>query len=508
MNSAARRAVARLHSMPFGAELQPDGVRFRIWAPQHERMALRLDAQPRVWKLERESGGWHTLISAHAKPGTRYQFVLPDGMAVPDPASRYQPEDVHGPSEVMDPGSYRWRNLDWRGRPWEEAVIYELHVGCFTDAGSFDAARERLSHLAGLGVTAIELMPLSDFPGSRNWGYDGVLPYAPDASYGHPDSLKALIDAAHGLGLMVLIDVVYNHFGPEGNYLGLYAPQFFSARHQTPWGSAVNFDGRDSRPVREFFIHNALYWLEEFHCDGLRLDAVHAILDDSPAHILAELAQRVRAAFPDRHIHLLLENEHNQARLLVRTRQQAIRLYDAQWNDDVHHVLHAAATGETEGYYADYAARTSLLGRALAEGFAFQGEHMAYRGSARGEPSSQLPPAAFVAFLQNHDQVGNRAFGERISMLATAPAVRAATAIYLLLPQIPMLFMGEEWHTRQPFLFFCDFGAELGQAVRSRPPPGVRALCRVPGRIGACAHSGSAIPGNVPRQQAGLGNAR
>jgi malto-oligosyltrehalose trehalohydrolase len=465
MSTDACRPAARQHNMPFGAELQPDGVRFRIWAPKHERMALRLEGDPRILTLERESGGWHTLLAAGAGAGARYQFVLPDGVAVPDPASRYQPQDVHGPSEVMDPGAYRWRNADWRGRPWEEAVIYELHVGCFTDAGTFDAALERLRHLAGLGVTAIELMPLSDFAGGRNWGYDGVLPFAPDGSYGHPDDLKALIDAAHDLGLMVLIDVVYNHFGPEGNYLGLYAPQFFSTRHKTPWGAGINYDGRDSRPVREFVIHNALYWLQEFQCDGLRLDAVHAILDDSPVHILAELAQRARAAFPDRLVHLLLENEHNEAHWLTRTRERSARLFSAQWNDDVHHVLHAAATGDSEGYYADYIDQTALLGRALAEGFGFQGEPMPYRGSARGEPSGHLPPTAFVAFLQNHDQVGNRAFGERISALAAAPAVRAATAIYLLLPQIPMLFMGEEWHARQPFLFFCDFGAELGQRV-------------------------------------------
>jgi maltooligosyltrehalose trehalohydrolase len=465
MNMAGRRTTARAHSMPFGAELQTGGVRFRIWAPAHERMALRLDGQAETLPLERESGGWHTLITPRARAGSRYQFVLPDGVAVPDPASRYQPEDVHAASEVMDPKAYRWHDLDWHGRPWREAVVYELHVGCFTEDGSYEAARERLRHLAELGVTALEIMPLSDFPGRRNWGYDGVLPFAPDASYGQPDQLKALVDAAHSLGLMVLIDVVYNHFGPEGNYLGLYAPQFFSKRHHTPWGAALNFDGRDSRPVREFVIHNALYWLDEFHCDGLRLDAVHAILDDSPLHILAELAQRVRSAHPNRQIHLLLENEHNEARWLERGQGGGSRLYDAQWNDDVHHVLHTAATDDAEGYYADYLRQPTLLGRALAEGFAFQGELMPYRGSPRGEASAQLPPDAFVAFLQNHDQVGNRALGERISLLASPTAVRAVTAVYLLLPQVPMLFMGEEWYSRQPFLFFCDFGAELGEAV-------------------------------------------
>jgi malto-oligosyltrehalose trehalohydrolase len=462
MTSATRRAGARAHSMPFGAELQTDGaVRFRLWAPSHERIELRLQGHDGCLALQRETGGWHSLRTDRATAGSRYQFILPDGTAVPDPASRFQPEDVHGPSEVIDPHSYRWQDLEWRGRPWIEAVLYELHVGCFTAPGTYSGARERLRHLLELGVTAIEIMPLADFPGRRNWGYDGVLPFAPDSSYGEPQQLKAFIDAAHSLGLMLLLDVVYNHFGPDGNYLWLYAPQFFSTRHQTPWGAAINFDGEDSRLVREFFIQNALYWLTEFHFDGLRLDAVHAIVDDSPVHFLTELAQRVRASLPGRHVHLILENDHNEARWLEREPHR----FDAQWNDDVHHVLHVAASGETEGYYHEYAGHTERLGRALAEGFAFQGELMAHSGSARGEACAHLPPSAFVAFIQNHDQIGNRALGERISALAPGNAVRAITALYLLLPQIPLLFMGEEWHSRQPFLFFCDFAGELGATV-------------------------------------------
>lgn len=466
MNAAVRTCAPLAHAMPFGAEIRADGVRFQVWAPQHEHMRVRLVGEDDPLPMQRGSAGWHTLLTARAGTGSRYQFLLPDGMTVPDPASRYQPEDVHGPSEVMDPGAYAWRHPDWRGRPWHEAILYELHVGCFTAQGTFRAAAERLPHLEGLGITAIELMPLSDFPGGRNWGYDGVLPFAPDASYGHPDDLKAFIDAAHARGIMVLLDVVYNHFGPEGNYIGLYAPQFFSTRHQTQWGAALNFDGRGSRPVREFVIHNALYWLEEFHFDGLRMDAVHAILDDSPRHVLIELAERVRNALPHRHVHLLLENEHNQSQWLERTRQGAARHYTAQWNDDVHHVLHVAATGEHEGYYGDYSGRTELLGRALAQGFAYQGERMEFRGSARGTPSRHLPPTAFVAFMQNHDQIGNRALGERLCTLAGEPAVRAIAATCLLLPQVPMLFMGEEWQATEPFLFFCDFEASLGDAVR------------------------------------------
>src|SRR5262249_40863091 len=285
-------------------------------------------------------GGWHERLEPGIGAGAHYRFVLPDGTAIPDPASRFQPQDVHGPSEVIDPRGYAWRDQSWRGRPWNEAILYELHVGTFTREGTFRAAIEHLEHLVRLGVTGIELMPLADFPGKRNWGYDGVLPFAPDSSYGRPEDLKALVDAAHAAGLMVLLDVVYNHFGPEGNYLSLYAPQFFNPRHQTPWGAAVNFDTDGAATVREFFVHNALYWLEEYHFDGLRFDATHAIVDEGPQHILEELAGRIRAASLPRAVHLVLENEHNEARWLERDGAGRARLYDAQWNDDVHHVLH------------------------------------------------------------------------------------------------------------------------------------------------------------------------
>jgi malto-oligosyltrehalose trehalohydrolase len=408
--------------------------------------------------------GWHELLVPDARAGTRYQYILPDGMRVPDPASRFQPDDAHGASEVIDPTAYVWRDTAWSGRPWHEAVLYELHVGAFTSGGTFREARERLDHLVTLGVTGIEIMPVADFPGRRNWGYDGVLLYAPDSTYGRPEDFMALVDAAHARGIMVLLDVVYNHFGPDGNYLPLYAPAFFTDRHQTPWGAGVNFDGPESKPVREFIIHNALYWIDEFHLDGLRLDAVHAILDDSPYDVLDELAERARAGRRD--VHLVLENEHNQSRRLARNADGRALHYTAQWNDDVHHVLHVAATGEGQGYYAEYAGDTAKLGRALAEGFAFQGEMMDYRGGPRGEPSGVLPPTAFVAFIQNHDQIGNRAFGDRIDAIASPQAMRALAAVYLLLPQVPMLFMGEEWHADQPFPFFCDFEGELAEAVR------------------------------------------
>lgn len=446
--------------MPFGAEITPEGVRFCLYAPAQTRVKLHVDGL--ILEMEERADGWHRCV-VPVPPGTRYRFELEDGLLVPDPASRHQPEDCHGPSEVVDPTRYIWHDADWRGRPWHEAVIYELHVGAFTPEGTFRSAIDRLDDLVELGVTALELMPVADFPGARNWGYDGVLLYAPDSSYGPPDDLKALVDAAHARGLMVLLDVVYNHFGPEGNYLGAYAPSFFTDRHKTPWGAAINYDGAGSAVVRDFMIHNALYWIEEFHMDGLRLDAVHAVLDDSPEDVLSELSRRVRAVHPGRHIHLVLENEENAARRLV---PGAPGTFTAQWNDDVHHGLHVALTGEGDGYYADYRADPDLLARALGEGFAFQGERMSYRNAPRGEPSAGLPPTKFVAFLQNHDQIGNRAFGERITALAPPEAARAAAAIYLLSPQVPMLFMGEEWAADQPFPFFCGFTGALADAVR------------------------------------------
>lgn len=459
--------MSRVHRMPYGAELTASGeVCFRLWAPAHAAVQIELDGLSAPLLMRQAEPGWHELTTARASAGTRYRFVLSDGRRVPDPASRHQPQDVHGPSEVIDPAAHAWGDADWHGRPWAEAVIYELHVGAFTPQGSFRAAIEKLDHLAKLGVTAIEIMPIGDFPGRRNWGYDGVLPFAPDAGYGRPDDLKRLVDAAHSRRLMVILDVVYNHFGPEGAVAHAIAPQMFTDRHRTPWGAAINFDGDLADPVREFFIHNALYWIEEFHLDGLRLDAVHAILDDSPTHLLEELAERVRAAAPARQIHLILENEHNEAGRLARGPDSGTLQYTAQWNDDVHHVLHVAATGEADGYYADYHADPEKLGRALAEGFAFQGEIMAHSGRARGEPSGRLPPVAFVAFAQNHDQIGNRAFGDRLTAITAPEVMRAVAAVYLLLPHIPMLFMGEEWAATQPFPFFCEFGPELAEAVR------------------------------------------
>lgn len=452
--------MIRHHALPFGAQYLGNGrTHFTLWAPAADSVDLVLDGKDHP--MQRGENGVFT-ITTEATPGTRYRYRIEGEQEVPDPASRFQPEDVHGPSEVVNPEAFDWRDGDWKGRPWEETVLYELHVGTFSPEGTFEGVKNRLDELVDLGVTAIELMPISDFPGVRNWGYDGVLPYAPDGSYGTPDDLKDLVQTAHEKGLSVFLDVVYNHFGPEGNYLGVYAPDFFTERHETPWGAAINVDGEGGEQVREYVIHSALYWLEEYGFDGLRLDAVHAIIDDSPKHLLVELAERVREGpGRDRHVHLVLENEENTAMLL-----RGDGLYSAQWNDDIHHALHTTLTGEDASYYSDFAdAPVRHLGRCLAEGFAYQGQPSRHRGNQRGEPSGDLPPLAFVSLLQNHDQVGNRAFGDRITALAPPQAVRAAAAIYLLAPQIPMLFMGEEWGSKKPFTFFCDFEPDLAKLV-------------------------------------------
>ena len=459
--------MKRKHEMPFGAEpLDDNQVRFRLWAPQATSVGLRL-LENRDLEMPAVGDGWFELVTK-ASVGAEYQYTINNRQVVPDPASRFQPAGVHGPSQVVDPRGYEWHDQNWRGRPWEEAVLYEVHVGTFTADGTYAAAEPKLDYLADLGITAIELMPVSSFPGTRNWGYDGVLPYAPTAVYGRPDELKHFIEAAHAKNLMVFLDVVYNHFGPEGNYLSLYAPQFFTDRHTTPWGPAINFDGPCSRTVRDYFIHNALYWLEEYHFDGLRFDAVHAIKDDSHPDILEELATRIHQSFgPDRHIHLVLENDDNAANYLRRSNDEKPLLYTAQWNDDIHHALHVLTTGENDGYYGDYSSNPAWhLGRCLAEGFSFQGEPSVYRdGEKRGEASKQLPATAFVSFLQNHDQVGNRAFGERLIKLCEPEALRTAAAILLLAPSPPLIFMGEESGADTPFLFFCDFGPELAPKV-------------------------------------------
>jgi malto-oligosyltrehalose trehalohydrolase len=463
-------ALRHRHRMPFGAELLEHGVRFRLWAPAARRVDLLLESSsaPQAIDMQALPEGWFEVVSDAARAGSRYRFRIDARLEVADPASRFNPDDAHGASMVVDPCAFAWHDASWRGRPWHEAVLYELHVGTFTPAGTFAGVEERLDYLAELGVTVLELMPIADFPGARGWGYDGVLPYAPDAAYGTPAQLKSLIAAAHSRGLAMMLDVVYNHFGPEGNYLHQYAPGFFTDRHHTPWGAAINFDGAGSATVRDFFIHNALYWLEEYRFDGLRFDAVHAIMDDSEPHVVIELARKLRAGpRSERPIYLVLENNANEARYLGAPGGAAT--HEAQWNDDVHHCLHVILTGETDGYYSDYAARPhALLCRSLAQGFAYQGEVSHYEGDkVRGEASAHLPPTAFVSFLQNHDQIGNRAHGDRVSTLVTSNAARlAAAALLLLAPAPPMLFMGEEWGALEPFPYFCDMSAELTVKIR------------------------------------------
>ncbi|MFC7697903.1 malto-oligosyltrehalose trehalohydrolase [Bradyrhizobium sp. GCM10028915] len=440
------------------------GVCFNLWAPTAQSVELLEAGRPPL-RMMRDHDGWYQALSPAAHVGTRYQFRINEDLVVPDPASFFQPDDVGAPSEVVDTAAFRDSVL-YPGRPWAEAVIYELHVGTFNEEGTYAGVEKKLPYLRDLGITAIELMPLNDVPGRHNWGYDGVLLNAPNARYGRPEDLKRLLRAAHALDIMVYLDVVYNHFGPQLNYLHLYAESFFTARHSTGWGPAVNLEGHDGAFVREFLIENALMWLRDYGFDGLRLDAVHALKDDSDRHFLIELAETVRSQLPDRRVHLMLENEANQARLLDRA-QGRTRLYDAQWGDDFHNALHVLLTGEDEGYYRAFADRPlEHLARALTEGFAYQGEIFPLHDEPRGEPSAHLPPDATIFFAQNHDQIGNRALGERLSALVGPEKLDQAMALVLLNPHIPLLFMGEEAAAETPFLFFADWSGEAAELTR------------------------------------------
>jgi maltooligosyltrehalose trehalohydrolase len=453
------------HRLPWGAEIVEGGARFRLWAPTQSAVELVVADTDHALAMRDAGNGWFEVTTDAVKIGRGYGFALADGSLVPDPASRAQMGDVHGFSRLTDPLAYEWKTPDWKGRPWKEAVIYELHTGTFSQDGRFDGVAQDLDRLTGLGVSALEILPVAQFSGDRGWGYDGVLLYAPHSAYGGPEELKRLIDAAHERELMMLLDVVYNHLGPDGNYLQLYAPGFFHPERNTPWGSAIAFD---HGPVREFFIHNVLYWLEEFRFDGLRFDAIDQIEGQTEQPILAEMARAVRKRFPDRHIHLTIEDDHNSTSLLKFDECNRPVLFTAEWNDDWHHAVHALLTGERDGYYQDYAdAPARRIAETLAQGFGYQGEASPYRGGRRrGEPSAHLPPTAFIDFLQNHDQVGNRAGGERITSLAQPEEVEAALAVLLLSPHIPLLFMGEEYGERRPFQFFADFKSDLADAVR------------------------------------------
>lgn len=456
----------------FGARPEGDATRFSLWAPSVDTVTLEIvDEQGQVLRqhaLLRDADGFHQARVPDAGHGTLYRFRVREDLAVPDPASRSNPQGVHGPSEVIDQRRQSGRDAAWRGRPWHEAVVYELHVGTFTPEGTLAAAAARLPALQAAGITAVELLPLAAFPGQRGWGYDGVLPFAVHPAYGRPEDLLAFAEAAHALGLMVLLDVVYNHFGPDGNYLAAYCPELVNPEHHTPWGSAINFDGAHNAPVRRFFIENALYWVDACGLDGLRLDAVHALVDTSDRHIVQDIhAALLAGPGRRRQVHLVLENERNSATLLTAPAGTPAGHGLAQWDDDWHHAAHVVATGETDGYYSDYADEpVRQLARALAEGFIFQGQPSPFaHGHRRGEPSTGLAPTAFITFLQNHDQIGNRALGERLDALAPAARVEALLTLLLLSPQVPMLFMGEEFAATTPFLYFCDHGGDLAQAV-------------------------------------------
>ena len=463
-----------------GAWPKQGGARFRVWAPAAERVELVLFAGGRpgaAHPLERQADGYHTAHIPGLSAGAQYMYRVDGGEPRPDPASRFQPEGVHGPSELVDPAAHPWGDAGWQGVALDDLVIYELHVGAATPEGTFAALIDRLDAIAELGVTAIELMPVADFPGGRGWGYDGVCLFAPARAYGRPDDLRRLVDAAHARGLAVLLDVVYNHLGPDGNYLREFSKGYFTDRHHTPWGDAINVDGPDSRPVRDFFIANALHWAHEYHIDGLRLDATHAIIDDSPTHLLAELAATVRASLPEgRRFLLIAENEENDPEIVRPAEGGAPPLsddpapvtawgLDGVWADDFHHQVRVALTGERDGYYADYSGTAEDLAATMRQGWFYQGQESAHLGRPRGAPAEGVEPPHFVYCIQNHDQVGNRALGERLSHDVGLDAYRAASALLLLAPHTPLLWMGQEWAASTPFLYFTDHNAELGRLV-------------------------------------------
>jgi maltooligosyltrehalose trehalohydrolase len=463
VSTETRRPVTR--RLAVGAEALPEGgVHFRVWAPRRRRVEVVFEGQGRV-ALAPEPGGYFSGLVEEARPGARYRFRLDGEGPFPDPASRFQPEGPHGPSAVVDPAAFRWTDAGWRGVGRRGQVLYELHVGTFTRAGTWAAAAAELPRLADLGVTLLEVMPIADFSGRFGWGYDGVDLFAPTRLYGEPDDARRFVDRAHALGLGVILDVVYNHLGPDGNYLEQFSASYFTDRHRTDWGKAINFDGEDASPVRELFVENAGYWIAEYHMDGLRLDATQDIHDDSPDHVLAAIARRARQAAGDRQVFLVAENEPQDA-ILVRPPEAGGYGLDAMWNDDFHHSAYVALSGRSEAYYSDYRGTPQELLSAARHGFLYQGQRYAWQGKRRGTPALDLPHAAFVHFLQNHDQVANSARGERGHELAGTARYRALTALLLLGPATPLLFQGQEFCASSPFVYFADHGPELAPLVR------------------------------------------
>jgi len=457
--------IARVWMPSLGAWITPEGTAFRVWAPRSDRVDVvveRVDG-PVDRALTRSPDGMFSAVLPGVGAGDRYRYRLDGDRLLPDPASRFQPHGVHGPSQVVDPGSFTWTDERWTGLGLPDLVFYELHVGTFSPEGTFAGAAARLSRLAALGVTAIELMPVADFAGDRNWGYDGVALFAPARCYGTPDDLRRLVDAAHALGLAVFLDVVYNHLGPDGAYHAAFSPYYYTDRHETPWGAALNFDGDSHAPAREFFIENARHWVHEYHVDGLRLDATHAIADDGTRHFLAELTARVHAS-AGRRVLVVAEDHRNLSGMLKPEAEGGWGL-DAVWADDFHHELRRLLAGDSEGYYRDYSGSAEDLAATIRRGWFYTGQFSEHSGRPRGTNPAGLAANRFVICLQNHDQIGNRALGERLHHQIAAAAYRAASTLVLTAPETPLLFMGQEWAASAPFLYFTDHHAELGRAV-------------------------------------------
>ena len=453
--------------LPIGAEAVDGGVHFRLWAPNHDAVAIVLESggvDGALASMKREAGGYFSLLVRDLDPGAHYRF-LAGGERLPDPASRLQPSGPHGPSVVVDPRSFRWTDEHWRGVRMEKQVVYEMHIGTFTREGNWASATRELDELARLGITLLEVMPIAEFAGEFGWGYDGVCLFAPTRLYGSPDDVRAFVDRAHSLGIGVVLDVVYNHLGPDGNYLAHWADDYFTDRHTTDWGTAINFDGAHSGPVREFFVSNAGYWIDEFHFDGLRLDATQTIHDDSSECILAAVGRRVRQAAHGRGTVVIAENEAQQAKL-VRPLDEGGYALDAIWNDDFHHAARVALTGRAEAYYSDYAGSPQEIVSAVKRGFLYQGQYYAWQKRRRGGPALDLAPRQMVVFLENHDQVANSARGHRLHRLTSPGRHRAMVGLLLLSPSTPMLFQGEEFASSSPFLYFADHQSDLANEVQ------------------------------------------
>jgi maltooligosyltrehalose trehalohydrolase len=451
-----------------GVWFKNQNAHVRVWAPEARSIDLVLEStkgsSPRL-PLKSTGDGYFTGRFPEIPAGTQYRFLVDGDRALPDPASRFQPEGVHGPSQVVDPAQFAWTDATWTGLSMEDLILYELHVGTFSPEGTFNGVRKKLQHLQSLGITAIELMPVADFPGDRGWGYDGVDLFAPARCYGTPDDLRQLVDDAHTMNIGVFLDIVYNHLGPEGAYLGAFSPYYFSSRHKSPWGDAVNLDNTHCRPVRDFFIENALHWIHEYHIDGLRLDATHAMVDDSATHFLQELTEKVNTSLrQERKVLLIAEDDRNLAKLIQPVDQGGYGL-DGVWADDFHHQIRRMLAGDDDGYFQDFTGDTEDLAQTIRQGWFYTGQKSAFRKTPRGTPTTGIPPQKFVHCIQNHDQVGNRALGDRLNATLDPAAFRAVSALLLLSPATPLIFMGQEWGASAPFCYFTDHPEALGKSV-------------------------------------------